>query len=351
LPTGWPPFAWHAHELLFGYVPAIVAGFLLTAVPNWTGRLPVVGLPLAGLFSLWILGRVAVATSAWLGTAATAVSAMAFLLALALVIGREIAAGRNWRNLKVLILVGVLILAQGVYLWELSDAGYSVYGARLAVGVIISLIMVIGGRIVPSFTGNWLRQRGAARMPVPFSRFDVVTIIVSVGVFAAWALAVPTDAARPAIAILLSVAAILQAVRQMRWRPFSTIDEPLVTILHVGYAFIPLGFAFAAAAAFLDDPSLQTAAIHCWTAGAIGTMTLAVMTRATRGHTGRPLTADGATVSIYASVIFAAMSRVAAALLPASSGWLLMVSAILWVLAFGGFALVYGPMLVRRRRT
>jgi len=348
LPTDWPPVAWHAHELLFGYGPAIIAGFLLTAVPNWTGRLPVVGWPLAGLFALWLLGRLAVSTSAWLGAGLTATAAMAFLVALALVIGREIAAGRNWRNLKVLILVGILIAAQAIALRETALTGSSTYGVRLAIGAIIVLIALIGGRIVPSFTRNWLKHRGADRMPAPFSRFDLAVVLASAVALAAWTLIPDPEAARAWISALLGAAAILQGVRLARWRPLATGAEPLVAILHIGYAFIPLGFALAAVAAWRGDPALDAAAIHAWTAGAIGTMTLAVMTRATRGHTGRPLAADGATVLIYAGVVLAALTRILAALLPAFSGWLLSASAALWVIAFGGFAIIYGPMLVRR---
>ncbi|MCT8973613.1 NnrS family protein [Microbaculum marinisediminis] len=349
LPTDWPPIAWHAHELLFGYVPAVVAGFLLTAVPNWTGRLPVVGWPLAGLFAFWLLGRFAIATSDWFGAALTAIATLSFLAGLGAVIGREILAGRNWKNLKVLIIVVMLFAAQALFQWEVLNDGHSVYGARLAIATTITLIVLIGGRIVPSFTGNWLRQRGGQTMPVPFSRFDAIVIAVSVVALAAWIVAPSFEGVAIAAAPLLLLAGILQLVRQARWRPLRTFAEPLVTILHVAYLFVPLGFLLAAVAAASESAVPNTAAIHAWTAGAIGTMTLAVMTRATLGHTGRTLTAGAATVAIYGLVVLAALTRIGAAVFPSGMDWLLSVSAVAWIGAFAGFSLVYGPLLVRRR--
>jgi len=350
LPTDFPPIAWHAHELLFGYVPAIVAGFLLTAVPNWTGRLPVVGWPLAILFGIWLAGRSAVAVSQWIGPVLTAAVTLSFLVALCAVIAREILAGRNRRNLKVLVIILALLGSQALFQWEVFRLGYSVYGARLAIAVIITLIMLIGGRIVPSFTGNWLRHRGAQKMPRPFSRYDAAAIAVSVAALAAWVLEPTLGDGLPWVAAVLFIAAAFQVVRLVRWQPQLTFAEPLVTILHAGYLFIPLGFALAGLAVLYDDASLSTGAVHAWTTGAIGTMTLAVMTRATLGHTGRTLTAGGATLAIYLSVLVAAFSRLGAVLLVDSSAPLLAISASAWVLAFGGFCLVYGPLLIVRRR-
>jgi uncharacterized protein involved in response to NO len=350
LPTDFPPIAWHVHELLFGYVPAIVAGFLLTAVPNWTGRLPVVGWPLAALFGIWLAGRVAVATSLWIGPVVTAAVALSFLVALCAVIGREILAGRNRRNFKVLVIVLALLGSQALFQWEVFHQGYSDYGARLAIAVVIMLITVIGGRIVPSFTGNWLRQRGSQKMPRPFSRYDVVAIVVSVAALAAWTLEPALGGYLPWVAALLLIAAAFQLVRLARWQPQLTFAEPLVMILHAGYLFIPLGFVLAALAVFHDDGSLATGAVHAWTTGAIGTMTLAVMTRATLGHTGRGLSAGPATIVIYLSVLIAAFSRLGAALSSGSPELLLAISATAWVVAFGGFVLAYGPLLIGRRR-
>jgi uncharacterized protein involved in response to NO len=156
VPSAIAPLDWHIHEMLFGFVPAIVAGFLLTAIPNWTGRLPVCGAPLAGLAALWLAGRVAMLSTAGIGLAAAAVIDVAFLLALAAVALREIIAGKNWRNLRVLAIVAVLIAGNIAFHIETIRAGSADYGTRLGIGSIILLIALIGGRIIPSFTHNWL---------------------------------------------------------------------------------------------------------------------------------------------------------------------------------------------------
>ena len=350
VPSALPPVAWHAHELLFGFLPAIIAGFLLTAVPNWTGRLPVVGWPLAGLVGLWLVGRFAVSFSLMLPPLAVAAAAITHPLALAAVIGREIAAGRNWRNLKVLVILTLLIAAQALFHIELWRTGRPAASLHLAIGVAIMLIMIIGGRIIPSFTTNWLRQKGPGPLPVPFNRADSAVMIVSGAALAGWFALSVIDVPRPPITTALVVAGLANLWRQARWTPLRTISEPLVAILHLAYAFIGIGFLLAGAGAWSADAAYQSAAIHAWTAGAIGAMTLAVMTRATRGHTGRPLTAPAGTVAIYAAVVIAAAARIAATLRPEDTMVLLPLAGLAWCGAFLGFALLYGPMLVRPRR-
>ncbi len=186
IPSAFPPVVWHSHELLFGFVPAVVAGFLLTATPNWTGRLPVVGWPLALLFGLWLAGRIAIAASAHLSPLAAAALALAFPLALAGVLGRELVAGRNWRNLKVLAGVAALALAQALFHYEAWRHGRSTYGDHLALAATLVLIMIVGGRIVPSFTTNWLKQNNPGPLPAPFDRFDMAAMIVGVAALGAW---------------------------------------------------------------------------------------------------------------------------------------------------------------------
>lgn len=344
------PVSWHAHELLFGFVPAIVAGFLLTAIPNWTGRPPVAGWPLAALFAVWIVGRLGVAGSAALGPLAIALLALLFPVALAAVAGREIAAARNWRNLKVVAVLAVLIGAQGLFHWELWRFGQSVHGTRLAVAAIVTLIMLIGGRIIPSFTGNWLRARGGARLPAPFSRFDSTAMGLGLLALIAWVLRDGAVLNERLTGALLLVAGLAQAVRLTRWQAQRTLSEPLVLVLQVAYAFIPVGFLLAAWASLSGSSAHGSAALHAWTAGAVGGMTLAMMTRVTLGHTGRVLTASWATVAIYAAVTLAAGARMAAALDPQRTMLLLPLAGVLWVAAFLMFAMVYGRMLLTRRR-
>jgi uncharacterized protein involved in response to NO len=349
LPSAFPPVVWHSHELLFGYVPAIVAGFLLTAVPNWTGRLPVVGWPLAGLFAVWLIGRLAVAVSVNLSPFAVAAVSLAFPLALAGVIGREIAAGKNWRNLKVLAGVVALAVAQALFHHEVWRYGRATYGDHLAVAAALMLIMIVGGRIVPSFTTNWLKQHNPGALPTPSNRFDSISMAVAAVALAAWVAAPLISGAQLGVATLLLIAGVLQAARQVRWQPWRTLREPLVTVLHVGYAFVPLGFVLAALAAQGGASPLATGATHAWTVGAIGLMTLAVMTRATRGHTGRPLTAPAGTLIIYLLMFAAAGLRILAAAVPETSFIALSIAGCAWVAAFLLFAMLYGPMLALPR--
>ena len=348
LPTRFDPVSWHAHEFLFGYLGAIIAGFVLTAVPNWTGRLPVVGWSLGGLVLLWAAGRAAVLMSglppAWVAPATD----LAFPVVLGAVLLREIVAGKNWRNLVVLALLGVFALANLIFHLEAARGGYAAqgYGLRLGLSAVIGMIALIGGRIVPSFTRNWLVKRGSTRLPAPpMQRFDKVTLLATFLALLAWTLG-PHHAATGAG--FLGIAA-LHGARLARWRGHRTVAEPLVLVLHVAYAFVPLG-ALALGLSILRPGLIGDAsAQHVWMAGAMGLMTLAVMTRATLGHTGQALHSDGPTMAIYAALVGSVIARLLADLLPAHIGY--EISAVLWVTAFAGFAIFFGPSLLRRKRT
>ena len=342
LPIAFAPLDWHIHEMLYGYVAAVIAGFLLTAIPNWTGRLPVSGVSLGLLAFLWLAGRVAMLTSAKLGLAVTAAVDISFLATLAAVALREILVGKNWRNLRVLIVLAVLIAGNIVFHAEVMRAGVSDYGIRIGLAAIVTLVMLIGGRIVPSFTRNWLVRVNPGRLPAPFSRFDAVSLAGAVVALIAW-IAFPEHVVAGA---LLLVAAALHAVRLGRWAGDRTVADRLVLVLHVAYGFVPLGFVLLGASILLPGEVPRSAGLHAWTAGAIGLMTLAVMTRATLGHTGRPLAASHATQLIYLCALIAVTARIAAAFGGAFE--LLHVAAFAWVAAFGGFVVVYGPLLLRR---
>ena len=349
LPSAFPPVAWHSHELLFGYVPAIMAGFLLTAVPNWTGRPPIVGSPLIGLFALWLLGRVGVAVSSLCPPAIVAAFSLAFPLALFGVMAREIVAARNWRNLKLLAGIVILTLSQALFHYEIWRYGRATYGDHLAVATALTMIIIVGGRIVPSFTSNWLKQNNPGPLPASPGLFDRIAAVVGVTALLAWVGAPYVPAAHTAIAGLLLIAGLLHVMRQLRWRPERTLAEPLVAVLHLGYAFVPLGFLLAAYALWTGERPAATAGTHAWTVGAIGLMTLAVMTRVTRGHTGHPLTAPFGTVTIYVLMVTAAATRITAALLPETAFFVLSLSGPAWVGSFALFASLYGPMLLRRQ--
>jgi len=345
LATTFTPRDWHVHEMLYGYIPAVVTGFLLTAIPNWTGRLPLQGLPLLVLVSAWAAGRVAVTFSAEIGWLAAGLIDSGFLVLIVAATAREIIAGRNWGNLKVLVPVTILGLGNAGFHAEAHLRGAADYGIRVGVAGILLLIMVIGGRLIPSFTRNWLARENPGRLPVPFGGFDMIVIGLSSAALALWIIA-PFD--RETAAGLFA-AGILQSLRLARWAGDRTMRDRLVFVLHVGYAFVPLGFLLAALGAIgLVVPS---AGLHAWMVGAAGIMTLAVMTRATLGHTGRELTASLQTQLIYAAIFIAAVARICAALEPRWSELELHVAAFAWTAAFLGFGIVYGPMLWSLRKT
>jgi uncharacterized protein involved in response to NO len=340
--SAFAPRDWHVHEMLYGYLPAIVTGFLFTAIPNWTGRLPLQGAPLASLVAVWIAGRLAVTCSAATGWWVAMLIDASFLLLVAAAATREIAAGRNWKNLNVVALVVLLLSGNVAFHLEAHFRGAADVGIRIGIAVIVLLISLIGGRIIPSFTRNWLVRENPGRLPVPFGRFDMIVVALGALALVSWIVAPDGRIA----GIALGIAGLMHLVRLSRWAGDRTLGERLVTILHVGYLFVPLGFLLNAAAAFgLIAPG---AGVHAWMAGAAGIMTLAVMTRASLGHTGNVLTASAGTQAIYAAIIVAAVARICAAIHTGQSELLLHVAALAWVIAFLGFALAYGPLLVRR---
>ncbi len=343
LSSAFTPRDWHVHEMLYGYLPAIVTGFLFTAIPNWTGRLPIRGLPLLTLVTVWLAGRIAVTLSAFAPWWAALLIDASFLLLVVLAAAREIVAGRNWRNLPVVAVVGVLCAGNIAFHLEVHLRGSADDAIRVGVAVIVLLLALIGGRITPSFTRNWLVKHNPGRLPAPFGRFDMAVVVISALSLLSW-IVVPDSAAT---GLALAAAGMLHAVRLARWAGDRTLRERLLVILHVGYAFVPLGFLINAAASF--GWVLPSAGLHAWMVGAAGIMTLAVMTRATLGHTGQALTASAATQVIYLGIIVAAVTRVCAVLVPAHAGALLHVAAFAWIIAFSGFALAFGPLLLGLR--
>lgn len=341
IPSAFGALAWHRHEMLFGFVGAVVAGFLLTAIPNWTGRLPIAGPPLAALVGLWLLGRITVLFSTAATPAVAAILDSGFYFLLASVAGREVLQAKN-RNLPI---VGLVLLFGVANLLDHLSAGGEIADSEVAwkaaVALVTVMISLIGGRIVPSFTRNWLTKLGVREgLPVQPTRFDLGVVALTALAFIAW-LAVPV---RPLSGILLAMAAIGQAIRLARWKGWRAARDPLVLILHVGYAWLPIGIGLLAAAQLRTDIP-QSAAVHALTAGAMATMILAVMTRASLGHTGRELKASTATSICYALVTIGAVLRVTSAI-----GWVdyrigMFVAGAAWAGAFLVFLAAYAPVL------
>jgi uncharacterized protein involved in response to NO len=327
---------WHVHEMLFGYTSAVIAGFLFTAIPNWTGRMPTRGWPLMGLSALWLAGRLAVAVGIGFGPVVVLVVDSAFMAAIGAVVTIEIVAARNWGNLKVVAPVLVYLLANITFHLEAMLLGAADYGRRLGFAMVVTLIVLIGGRIIPSFTRNWLvrrlPQRGA--LPVPFGRFDVVSVGVTLGGLLAWVIwpvSLQTGS-------LLLLAGVGQGVRMLRWRGWRVWASPLVLMLHMAFAFVPAGLVALGLAALDVWPAMV--GLHLLGIGGFGGMTIAVMMRASLGHTGRALHAGPALTLAFACVAMAAVVRVAVAF---SLG--LWIAATLWTVGFAIFAWRFAPVL------
>jgi uncharacterized protein involved in response to NO len=335
---------WHAHEMLFGYLGAVIAGFVLTAIPNWTGRLPLSGTPLLVLVGLWLTGRVACLFSPdpWLAMAVD----MAFPATLGFAIWREVVAGKNWKNAPVAVMITLLGLANA--LDHLTNMGFVPHdlGQRLAIAVSVTLIALIGGRIVPSFTRNWLAKTGSQALPVPFDGIDKTALALTAAAMIGW-IVLPDEAT---VGAILLAAGVLLAVRLARWRGQATVREPILFVLHVGYGWLALATWLLGLSILAPETVPLTAALHALTAGAIGTMTLAVMTRTSLGHTGRAIVADRFVVAMYLMVSAGAALRVAA---PLAGDWYAHVLGCgggLWSGAFLLFALRYAPILFGPRR-
>jgi uncharacterized protein involved in response to NO len=330
------PVDWHIHEMLFGYAAAVVAGFLFTAIPNWTGRMPKRGWSLAGLLALWLLGRMAM-SGAFGGSELTVMLLdCAFLAAIVVMVFIEVIAGKNWRNLMVVVPVSLLLLANAVYHLEIQTTGSSDYGRRMSIAVVIFLITLIGGRVIPSFTRNWLVKNGSEVRPKPFNRFDGICLLSGVGAMVLWVLWPEARISQS----LLVLAALLHLVRLSRWQGAAVWRSPLLLMLHVAYGFLPAGLIALVFAG-------QSAGMHLLGIGAIGGMTMAVMMRAAMGHTGRELVAGGWLSAAFALVVLAAIIRGFYGNIDMFGTSGLWISAALWSIAFGVFVVQIGPWLVR----
>jgi uncharacterized protein involved in response to NO len=337
---------WHGHEMLVGFAMATVAGFILTAVATWTGRPPINGLPLALIVVAWVAGRLVMISAGLMPAWLVAVLDMAFPLLLCFLAAREIIGASNRRNYPIVGITALLAILNLVYHLGTMQVlpGADRLAIYLLIHTILLLITVIAGRVVPNFTANWLRARGATRLPVNNVAVDRLTILLTLGV-GIGASTAPTGYVTGTLGF---AAAVLHTIRLSRWCGLATSDEPLLFVLHIAYSWLPIGYALMGCVAF-DWIFAPTAALHALTMGAIGGMILAMTTRVPLGHTGRPLMASRLTVVAYMMLTLAVLARVLGPLIfpdyLATVEW----SATGWVLAFAIFIWVYWPVLTRSR--
>ena len=332
---------WHVHEMLFGFLPAVITGFLLTAIPNWTERPPLRGTPLLLLVALWLSGRLAIAIP-WPAPLVSAVVDVTFLVMLAAYVWREIAAGKAWDRAPIGVIITLYAGANILFHTLALNGTETDLPERMPLSLMMMLLALIGGRITPTFTSDYLTEQDIPVQPAPFSRFDGLSLILVAAAAMSWTV----QPQAIATGWILVTAGFIHAIRLSRWRGWTAWREPLVLILHLGYGWLALSL-FILGGSILGL-GLQTAdAIHALTTGAMGAMTLAVMTRATLGHTGRPRHAGPMTVVIYMLVNLGAIIRVFGPATGLPTNFMLGAAAATWSGAYLLFAALYGPLLIR----
>ena len=341
-----PPQHWHGHEMIYGFAGAAIAGFLLTAVPSWTESRGFGGRPLMLLTALWIGGRVAMALAGYWPIWLVGTIELSFLPALAVLLAPPLLRVRN-RNTPMLAVIVVLWLIDGAFMAAMytGDAWRAQGTLRLAIDLVLILVTVIGGRIVPAFTANALRGHGETAECVTRPWLDrlVIAVMVAVAIVdAIWPLSI-------AGGLLAALAAAAHALRLSGWRSLRTLSEPLVWALHIAYAWLPVGFLLKAVSLLFGWP-WAAHWLHAFTMGVFATMILAVMTRASLGHTGRPLVVRPSIAVAYLVLTAAVIVRVLGPALHTLDYRITMIAAgALWTIAFLIYVIVYAPILVQPR--
>ena len=338
----YPPRDWHVHEMVFGFLPCVITGFLLTAIPNWTERPPIRGLPLMLLVSLWVAGRLAIALP-WFPALPTAIVDGAFLVVVAGIVWREIVAGRVWDRLPMGVLISLFASANLLFHGLFLNHAATDLAERMALVLIMVLLALIGGKITPGFTEDFFIQEGVSKQPAPFFWFDGLSVLVVGLAGLAWMINLGARVTGGAFV----AAGVIHLIRLSRWYGWLTWREPLVLILHVGYGWLAMSFLILGGA-MLGFGLHSEEAVHALTTGAVGVMTLAVMTRASLGHTGRIKHAGPLTVLIYLLVNLGAMLRVFGPSLTLSGDVILGVAAGCWSGAYILFVIGYGHILFGR---
>ena len=351
-PESWPqsalaPMYWHAHEMLFGFIAAAIGGFLLTAVPGWTGRSSYSGTPLIALSGLWLAGRIAMWPPMPIPATVAAAIDLAFFPALVATLAPSLIRARKLRNLPFLILLAALFLANLAF--HLGTLGILPAGEHIGLGVaadiVCILIVIVGGRIIPAFTKSGLMRYGVQALVVsrPVIEYLAIASIVAVLTVDSTAPLTPLDGA------VALAAGVIQAVRLGQWQGQRTWRDPLIWVLHLGYAWLCLGLMLKGVWILFAAP-FAAKWVHALTVGAFTTMILAVVTRASLGHTGRALIAPAPIATAYLLITLAALVRVfAPAIFPENYSGVVASAGLLWIAAFGVFLRIYAPILVTPR--
>ncbi|WP_326534745.1 NnrS family protein [Pseudorhodoferax sp.] len=337
---GWPAYLagglWHAHEMVFGFALAVIVGFLFTAGRNWSNQPTPTGWALAALALLWLAARVLVLTPwAW----AAALANVAFPLAAAAGLGRALVRGGNRRNYFFVGLLALLALAAALlHANRLGLIALPAHiGLQVALDVVLFIVVVMAGRVLPMFTNNGVPGAAATRKePLEKACLGLVLALLAVDA---------VGLAGPLLAVIAAAAAMAHALRWWLWQPWKTLRTPLVWVLHAAYLWVPVHLALRAAA--VPGWASPSVAVHALTVGAIGGLIIGMMTRTARGHTARPLRADGFDVACYVLVLAAALVRVLLPWgLPALTLQAVLASALLWSAGFALYALRYAPFLL-----
>jgi uncharacterized protein involved in response to NO len=332
---------WHRDELLLGMMPAVLAGFVLTALPRWTRCAPESARVVIALAGLWLAGRVAHVVSAESihGSALAPAIAFLFIAALSLIAARQVIAGRAWREIKVVLLLAAFAAATG--LQSLYPEGAT--ALRLGLASVLALVVVLGGRIVPALTAAWLETRGQAAIKVRGNWLEPPAAVAVIGALLSWAVAPEAEVS----ALASGLACFAQAGRLARWQGWRAARSAPILALHVGYGWIPAGFALHATAVFWPSAVSQAAAVHAWGIGAIGLMSIAVMASMIRRHARTPFAVSAPLVLSLACAALAAPARIVAeATADSRHAWLL-ISACSWIAAFALFLFAFRKLLLR----
>ena len=345
-PTAWPPTIWHAHEMLFGFIAASIAGFLLTAVPSWTNQRGFAGAPLVFLVCLWLLARVLVTTSTHWSAILVATADVGFLVALGGLVARPLLRSHN-RNTPLLLVLALLAACNGVSHWAVvhRNPGMAYHAILVGIDITLLLVTIIGGRIVPAFTANALRSSG---MPVTLREWPWLTPAAIMAMIAVGLVDLLWLDSKLS-GVIAGIAAIIQALRMLQWRSLATLRQPIVWVLHLSYSWLAVGLALKFLA-LLSGLAISAFWLHALTIGVLATMIMAVMTRASLGHTGRALVVEPAIALAYLFLLVAGLVRVfGVSVLGIPYPAIIILSACCWTAAFGIFLVIYAPILCSAR--